>query len=231
MTLDELEQQRAALQDVDKSSHVDELATLQQRINEVRQRRLELDRRIGNAKMAETTLASLPPVSPDQAWLDHLEAWRKVLCAELLALPNRIRDAHTLGVQTNLTLSIRCIDFGPGVFKNSGYDLPNTRLGELMRAAGYEPEDADPDRNYSGVMPWFGTLPKVEERVKRHAARRAAAQSMLDDALMGDTERTKRDAESKARRDALNALPTRKVRGDGTMFDRYPDGRCVEVTS
>jgi len=48
--------------------------------------------------------------------------------------------------------------------------------------------------------------------------------------LLDDDERAKRDAESKARRAALDALPERKTRGDGTMYDRYPDGRRVEVT-
>lgn len=38
-------------------------------------------------------------------------------------------------------------------------------------------------------------------------------------------------AADKVRRDALNAAPQRKTRGDGSQYDRYPDGRVVEVAS
>jgi hypothetical protein len=38
-------------------------------------------------------------------------------------------------------------------------------------------------------------------------------------------------AADKVRRDAFNAAPQRKVRGDGSQYDRYPDGREVEVSS
>jgi len=101
----------------------------------------------------------------------------------------------------------------------------------LMREAGFEAEGADPSVNYGGVLPWRGALPEVERRIAEGERRRASAQSALDDALLSDPERAEREAESKARRDAANALPQRKVRSDGSQYDRYPDGRRVEVTS
>ena len=94
-------------------------------------------------------------------------------------------------------------------------------LGELMREAGYAPEGADPNSNFAGVMPWGGSLRDIERHAKDVTKRRDAAQATLDDALLDDDERAKRDAEAKARRAALDALPTRKVRGDGSQYDRY----------
>jgi hypothetical protein len=88
-----------------------------------------------------------------------------MLCNELRALPERIRDDKTFGLKNNLTLSIRVIDVGPVAANGTGYDLTTLRLGVLMREAGYEPEGADPDRRYCGVMPWFGSLPQVERRI------------------------------------------------------------------
>lgn len=123
-------------------------------------------------------------------------------------------------MQTNITLSIRTIDFGL-VIKDTGYDLTTLRLGQLMIAAGYEIVGADPDRNYSGELPWHGSIKEVEHRIKDRERRRQQAQAALDEALMDDDVRAKRDAESDIRREALNALPTRKVRGDGTTYDRY----------
>lgn len=173
----------------------------------------------------------MPPLDPEQKWFDQLTAWRKTLCHELLALPPRIRDSHTLGVQRNLTLSIKTIDFGIDVVNGTGYDLTTLRLGELMRDAGFEPAGADRDRNYSGEMPWFGSLPDVERRIAALQKQRDDAQARLDEAMLDDAQRERLAAESKARRDALSAAPQRKTRGDGSQYDRYPDGRVVEVTS
>ena len=122
-------------------------------------------------KSATGRMAELPPA--EKKWIDDLTTWRQTLCDELLALPPRIRDKAEMGRQQNLTLSIRVIDFGLGVLNDPGYDLTTLRLGQLMRASGYEPRDADPTRNYSGVMPWFGSMKEIE--------RRAAAQATLDD--------------------------------------------------
>ena len=146
-------------------------------------------------------------------------------------IPPRIRSDKELGTQQNLTLSIRTIDFGLGVVNGTGYGLDTLRLGALMREAGYAPTGADPDRNYGGVMPWFGSLPEVERRIQQLTKHRAEAQARLDEALLNDADRAAIAAADKARRDALNAAPQRKTRGDGSQFDRYFDGRVVEVTS
>ena len=194
-------------------------------------RRVTLDRRIMAARDAEATLASLPSAEPDELWLAFLNTARAKLCDERLALPPRIRDPHMLGVQKNISHSLRCIDFGLAEFKDSGWDLMTLRLGALMREAGYEPTAQEPARNYAGEMPWFGTVDDVEHRLKNTERRRAAALAQLDDALMDDAERERREAESKQRIAALNALPVRKTRGDGSQYDKYPDGRRVEVVT
>jgi hypothetical protein len=225
MTLAELEAERAAIVDDDQLP----VTTTRAGLTAHQLRRNTLDQRIMQAKAAHRTLAAL--AEPDPLWEERLNAWRPQLCDELLALPPRIRDPKLLGLQRNLTLSIRCIDFGPDVLSNSGYSLTTLRLGELMREAGYEAQGADPRLNFAGMMPWHGSIKEVEHRVKDVERRRAAAQAALDDALLDDDERAAREAESKARRDALNALPQRKVRGDGSQYDKYPDGRRVEVTT
>jgi hypothetical protein len=191
----------------------------------------ELTHRLSAIHTATAALASLPPAAPDQEWLDHLNAWHRTLCEELRALPSTIRDAKTLGVQKNLILSIRAIEHGPDVANGTGYDLTNLRLGALMREAGFEPTGADPDRNYSGVMPWFGSLSQVERRVTDWQKQRAEAEARLAEALLDDAERERRTAETKARIDALNAAPVRKIRGDGSMYERHADGRIVEIAS
>jgi hypothetical protein len=189
-----------------------------------------LRQRFSAIQVATTVLAGLAPLDPEQEWLDRLTAWRQTLRDELLTLPPRIRSDKDLGRQQNLTLSIRTIEFGIGAGKDSGYDLTNLRLGHLMREAGYEPVGADPDRNFSGVMPWFGSLPEVQRRIAALQKQRDDAQARLDEALLDDDARERLAAEGKARRDALNAAPQRKVRGDGSEYDRYPDGRVVEVS-
>lgn len=189
----------------------------------------ERELRIITIHGAAAAIAGLPALAPEQEWRDLLTSWRKTLCDELLALPPRIRDSHTLGVQTNLTISIRIIDFGISAANDTGYNLTTLRLGQLMRESGYEPVGADPNRGYSGVMPWFGSVSEVERRIAKLHKQRDDAQTRLDDALMDDDARAKAAAQSKARIDALNAAPRRKVRGDGSQYDRYPDGRVVEV--
>jgi hypothetical protein len=69
-------------------------------------------------------------------------------------------------------------------------------------------------------MPWFGSMPETERRIQELTRRRAEAQAALDEALLDEAARAERDAAAKARRDVLNAAPVRKVRGDGTAFDR-----------
>ena len=121
--------------------------------------------------------------------------------------------------------------FGPDVVNGSGWDLTTLRLGALMRESGYEPTGADPDRHFSGVMPWFGSLPQVERRIADLKKQRAEAEARLDNALLDDAERERRAAENKAHIAAENARPVRKVRGDGSQYERHADGRIVEVAS
>jgi hypothetical protein len=154
-----------------------------------------------------TTNDQLNVDDPDVIWRNFLTDARATLSAELLALPQRIRDPHTLGVQINLRLSIRCCDVGPDqALRDSGYDLTTTRLGALMRDAGHEAVGADPSRNYSGVMPWFGSLPEVEYRLSERAKKRAIAEARLAESLLTDEQRAQRDAEAAELREAFNKM-------------------------
>ena len=179
---------------------------------------------------ASSMLANLPAIGPDQEWLDHLVAWRKTLGDELRALPSTIRDSHTLGLEKNLKLSIQVIAFGPDMTNGSGYDLTTLRLGALMREAGFEPVGADSDRHYSGIMPWFGSLSEVERRISEGKTQYAKAEAHLADALLDDAERERRAIAEKARMAAINAAPVRKTRHDGSIYERYADGRVIEIT-
>jgi hypothetical protein len=53
-----------------------------------------------------------------------------------LALPPRIRDARTLGVQQSISLSIKSIDSGLRVGR---FALNTLRLGQLLIEAGFQP--------------------------------------------------------------------------------------------
>lgn len=164
-----------------------------------------LTHRITSIQGARWTLGKLPSLDPDQAWRDHLIAWRKTLADELSALPSPIRDARTFGLQTNLILSLRAIDLGPEVTNGTGYSLSTLRLGRLMMESGYAVVGADPDHHYAGALPWPGSLPQVERRIANVQKERGEAEAVLADAMFDDDERE---------RHAAN-----------------PDDRIVEVTS
>lgn len=68
-----------------------------------------------------------------------------------------------------------------------------------MREDGYEAVGADPNRNYSRVKPWFGSLLEVQRRIADLKKQREDAQARLDEALLDDTERERRAAESQTR--------------------------------
>jgi hypothetical protein len=191
-------------------------AQAQREADECAARMVVIKQRTSAICVATTTLANLPPVAAEEEWRDFLIKARKTLCDELLALPARIRTDHDYGVQQNLKLSIIAVDRGPGVANDTGFSLDTLRLGHLMREAGYSA--------------WFGSRPEVEERIERLIAQRNEAQAQLDDAMLDDDERAKRDAESAARAAKLNAAPVRKTRGDGSQYDRWPDGRVVEIS-
>jgi hypothetical protein len=179
-----------------------------------------LDRQLAEVHAAASTCAALGSAEADEKWLDFLTAARATLSAELLAFKSPIRDPKKLGLQQNVRLSIRCIDRGSGVLEGTGYELTNTRLGELMREAGYAVMNADPSRNYAGVMPWFGSMLATEERLGALGEQRAKAAAALAEALLTDDERSGREAEARQHRDALNGLYI-KVSGDGTRLVAY----------
>lgn len=179
-------------------------------------------------QVATTTLAHLAPLASEQEWLDHLSAWRKQLCDELLAVPRRNRDRAEMDRQQNLTFSIRLIDFGLGVAVNSPFlDLSLLRLGELMAEAGY----ATSGPELQGRRGWLGSIPEVKQRIEDVTKQRAKAQAAVDDALMTDEERAKVDAESQAYRDALRTMDV-KGNADGTGLVAYTkDGDPLDVSA
>lgn len=199
-------------------------------VEAARYERVRLDRQIGAIDSAVAAAASVGCAVADEHWHSTLTTARAQLVDERMEIKSPIRDAAMRGLERNLALSIAAVDRGRRVFVDSGWELENSKLGELLRAAGYEQLHADPDRNYGGALPWYGSLTEVESRIANVAARRAAAKAQLDDVLISDEERAQQDANNEARVAALNALPTRKTRGDGSQYDRYPDGRRVEVT-
>jgi len=185
-----------------------------------------LAERLVSMRSAAAKLANLPPLAPEEEWRDFLTKSRDTLSTELLAMPPRARTGQELGTRHNLELSIMSIEQGPGVADGTGYALETLRLGQLMREAGYAttPAGQGIDR-----LPWYGTLPQVEQRILQLAKRREEAQTRLDAALLDDAERDRLAVEAAQQRDALHAMPKRKTRGDGTQYDKYPDGRFVEV--
>jgi hypothetical protein len=75
------------------------------------------------------------------------------------------------------------------------------------------------------ALPWFGPMPAVDDRIRKLTTRYDDAQARLDERLLDDAERERLAAERAAR----NAMPQRKTRADGSQYDKYPDGRVVEV--
>jgi len=163
-------------------------AEKQREVDAIVARMQVLERRMSAIQVATTTLTHWVPPTAEEEWRENLTAWRKVLCDELLALPEQLRTDHEVGTQKNLTLSIGMID-GVAVVHGTGYDLTTLRLGQLMREGGYEPTGADASRNFFGTMPWFGSWPDVERRIARIKKERDDAQAQLDAPLRKDTER------------------------------------------
>ena len=158
----------------------------QRPLDDLRQRREVLENRIVTLRAATTALANVEPRIVDlTTWHDFETTSRKVLCDELLALP----PAHTAserdlrrGKAQNLTFSIQCLDRGIGVLADTGWALATTRLGDLMREAGYR-EGPKIENQVHGEMPWFGSLPDVERRLRDLQAQRDVAQAQLDAAM------------------------------------------------
>jgi hypothetical protein len=163
-------------------------ATVQQAALDANQHaRAHLEARIENIRFAAHALANVAPrIAAETKWLAELTDWRKTICDELLACPPRPRTDLDRGKVQNLTLSIQVIDRGLGVVADSGWSLNTLRLGQLMRGAGYV-EGPRIANQVSGALPWFGSLPEVEHRLKGLQAQRDDAQRRLDAALRKPT--------------------------------------------
>jgi hypothetical protein len=184
----------------------------------------ELDGRISRAKNAIATLADLElKIAPDVQKRNLLTTWREEFCQKLLAIKPSDRDRATMERQNGLRLSIENIDRGCSTWPN-GAPMIGGPLADAIREAGYTQSERPGPA-------WFGSLSDVVSRIADVQKRIDTAQAQLDEALLDDAERAQRDAEGAARIAASNAMPQRKVRGDGTQYDRWPDGRVVEVTS
>jgi hypothetical protein len=213
MTLEELQKLRDAVPD---DGQLPATAT-QIDLTAVRARRALLDHRVRQAHEATAALASLGHGEADAAWLHFLTTAQETLEKEWALQPARIKTEQQLGIYLNLRTSLKWIvgevtdhpDIHAGSPKGDGYELINSRLGQLMVAAGYDVVGADPVHNYLGQLPWFGSIKETKQRIAALAARRAQATTMLEDALMNDDERARQVAETEKLRVALNGLRLR----------------------
>ena len=225
MTLDQLEHLRAARQDGDDLPH-----TMTQR--EVRAyvaATALLDHRITTARDATATLAALPSLDEDARWVVDLNTWRASLCTELLTIRSPIREKAIKEQSEALTWSIRLIDFGLSISTiGPVVDLSSTRVGLLMDAAGYTPTDPH------GPRGWRGSIKEVEHRIKVTTRQHAAAQAVLDDALMDDDHRAQVEAESARRCAVLNGMHLTGSDGrDGLPYHLVPhraDGSVIDLS-
>jgi hypothetical protein len=193
------------------------------------QKRQLLAYRIRGIQESVPMLAAIEPqLAADAEWHERLDRWRKKLADELLSLPNPIRAAEDRGRLHNLRLSISVIDRGLDVLAGSMYMLVTLRLGVLMQEDGFVPTPATDGRAY-GELRWLGSQPEVSARIEKLLQRQFQAQSRLDDALLSDDERAARDAAAARRVAELNALPRRITRGDGSQYEKHPDGSVVEI--
>lgn len=163
-----------------------ELAALPHEDVDPRLKRHILDARITAVRNATATIAELDPKTADlTTWRNDLIAWREKLCAELLGCPPRPHTDHDVGVLQNLKLSIMTVDRGRGVSDGSGWVLETLRVGRLMRESGFV--KAPPVEGQAvGRLPWFGSLPEVEQRLKELTKQRDDARTRLDAALRDD---------------------------------------------
>ena len=200
-----------------------------------------LDQRIDTLRSESTVLPQLEAqISDGIAWRDKLVEWHTKLAAELES-PSIVkpRTPQQTGLRMNLLLSLHYLEkqFSPGDgghmvrrLEDTGYSLETLRLGALMRESGFT--EAPPRHGESfGQLPWFGSLPVVEQRLKQLTERRELAKRRIEEALLSDADREQRAKDEKARVAQLNAQPQRKTRGDGSQYLKYPDGRVEELAS
>jgi hypothetical protein len=191
-------------------------------LNEYEARRSCLIQRISVLRTAAPLCESVDrEISVLRAWRLHVASWGDLLQRELDALPPAERDTpQTLGRRHNLTLSLKVVDLDLGTLRDSGYGLNTLVLGSLMREAGYEPAPSG----------WLGSLARTDQRLSELETKRASLQASLDEALLTDEQRDARAREVAEQYEASRQRPQRKRRGDGSQYDKYPDGRIVEVT-
>jgi hypothetical protein len=194
-----------------------------------RQRRATVEGELAALNRAVAAVTALGSVAFDEQWRDQLTGWRTVLCDERMQIKSPIRDPVVKGREMNLAASIKCIDRGLHAFEHSQWELENSRLGQLMREAGYEPVGADPQRNYGGRLPCHGSLPEVEQRIATLAQKREQAEAALDAALMSDEERAAQEQESQQLAAAFNSM-TVKLGPDGGLVALDDDGEVFEVS-
>ena len=139
--------------------------------------RRDLAARIRTVRSAQETLTEVTPLIAEfTKWQADLTGWRKALADELLALHHNDVRQHTLRI------SIQMIDRGRRVAEGSGYDVENSRLGQLMVESGYV---ASPSVDGAiPQLPWAGSLPVIEQRLRELTRRRDEAQRQLDAILI-----------------------------------------------
>ena len=199
-------------------------------VNDYETRRAVLSGRIHTIRTSTQALAQITPsIAADEQWLGDLTTWRKTLETELKAMP-LTRDEKQVAVQQNHVTCIRIIEFGLRCDGEYTRSMETLRLGDLMRASGYvqAPPQAGTSQVF-GPLPWYGSHADVKHRLEDLRIERDEMQARLDNALLSDADREAAAKAEKARIDALNAKPVRKTRADGTQYDRYQDGRRVEV--
>jgi hypothetical protein len=138
--------------------------------------------RMSTIRRSESILKEVKPkIDADEAWLAQLNDWRSKLVEELHARPVP-RTAKERGEEQNLALSIQVIDRSYRVVEGSGYGLEKLRLGALMRESGYVASPPAPGQTF-GFLPWLGSVPEVEHRLREMHAKRNDARSRLEAAL------------------------------------------------
>jgi hypothetical protein len=197
-------------------------------LNDYESKRARLAGRISVIQQQAPLLASLDAEIAQQAeWRAQISKWRDVVVHELRQL-GIVRTPEQQGLQQNLRYSLAVLDSGNGFLDETGYSLETLRLGALMRSDGFA-EALPRNGERFGRLPWFGALRETELRINELTERRDTAKRRLDEALMSDAEREQKAKDDLARVAAENAKPQRKTRGDGSQYDKYPDGRIVEV--
>jgi hypothetical protein len=217
MTIDELAAEYAAL--LDASAH----DTTREALDALVARRVDLERRLGTAYTAQTTLDALGS-DDDEKWRDLLTTARARFCEERMEIKSPIRDRELKHRAEILEFSIRLIDRGLASSIGALEDLSSLPIGDLLLAAGYEVKVPE----LHGPRGWRGSLPAVEKRLAQRAAEERAARATLAEALMSDEERAAREVEAKAYRDTYNRLNLRHSL-DATTLIAFRDGRVLPV--